>query len=253
MSTVLAMYGLRGGTGVSTLLAGLADALHALQQRVLLVDMSPDNLLGLHFNLPFIEPTGWARAQMEGSDWRDAAFAVEDGLTVVPYGRLDLGGISAVEQQLAARPELWSQRIEALSADVDWLLFDLPSHLPAHAASILRHARCDMGLQVVNVDSGSHALLQRPELRDRAQDWLLVNRYDPGRQLQRDLMQLWLHDFDARLVPQPVHEDGSAPEALASKLPIRRHAPASLAAADLDSLAVWCLTRANLDPDEAHG
>jgi len=253
VSTVLAMHGLRGGTGVSTLLAGLADALHALQQRVLVVDMSPDNLLGLHFNLPFVEPTGWARAQVEGGDWRDAAFAVEDGLIVVPYGRLDLDGISSVEQDLAACPELWGQRIDALSAGVDWLLFDVPSHLPGHAAAILRHARCDIGLQVVNVDSGCHALLQRPELRDRAQDWLLVNRYDPGRQLQRDLMQLWLHQFDARLVPQPVHEDGSAPEALASKLPIRRHAPASLAAADLDSLAVWCLTRSNPGTDEVRG
>jgi cellulose synthase operon protein YhjQ len=253
MSTVLAMQGLRGGVGVSTLLAGLGNALHAQQQRVLLVDMSPDNLLGLHFNLPFAEPTGWARAQIEGSDWRDAAFAIEDGLSLVPYGCLDSTAAATVERALALAPGLWAERIQALATDFDWLLFDLPQRLPAHATAISHHARCDLLLQVLNVDSGSHVLLQRPELRDDAPAWLLVNRYDPGMQLQRDLMQLWLHQYDARLVPQPVHEDGSAPEALASKLPIGRHAPDSLAAADLDSLAVWCLAHANLDRGRGRG
>ncbi|MCX7080649.1 MAG: cellulose synthase operon protein YhjQ, partial [Pseudomonas sp.] len=44
--TSLSARGVRGGVGNSSLLAALGHALHHLGERVLLVDMCPENLLG---------------------------------------------------------------------------------------------------------------------------------------------------------------------------------------------------------------
>ncbi|STV85891.1 cell division protein [Klebsiella michiganensis] len=39
---------------------------------VLVVDASPDNMLRFFFNVDFSHKAGWARATIDGSDWRDA-------------------------------------------------------------------------------------------------------------------------------------------------------------------------------------
>jgi len=44
----LSLRGVRGGVGTSSTLAALGHALHELGQKVLLVDMCPENSLGLH-------------------------------------------------------------------------------------------------------------------------------------------------------------------------------------------------------------
>ena len=75
MNTLLSLQGVHGGTGVTTVLAALGQALHVQGLRVLLVECSPDQMLGLHLGLPAKEAGGWARAQLDGGDWRASAFA----------------------------------------------------------------------------------------------------------------------------------------------------------------------------------
>ncbi|HEL2979430.1 TPA: cellulose synthase operon protein YhjQ [Stenotrophomonas maltophilia] len=238
MSTVLSLQGIHGGTGVTTVLAALGQGLHAQGQRVLLVECSPDQMLGLHLGLPADVENGWARAQLDGTDWRDAAYAIAAGLAVLPYGRVDAGAAMRIEQQLQQEPATWAKRIPLLETQFDWILFDLPQRLPAHAAAINQHARCTLPLRLACVDPVSHVFLQRQPDDTRL---LLANRYDPVIPVQRDLMQLWLHAHGARLVPQPLHEDARVPSALASKQPLGRYATDSLAAADVDGLVLWCL------------
>ena len=241
MSTLLSLQGIHGGTGVTTVLAALGQGLHAQGVRVLLVECSPDQMLGLHLGLAADVEGGWARALLEGSDWRDAAFACAPGLAVLPYGRVDAEGAMQVERHLHDTPTLWADRLPQLASQFDWLLFDLPQRLPAHAAAINQHARCTLPLRLACVDPVSHVFLQRQRDDDRL---LLANRYDPAITVQRDLMQLWLHAHARRLVPQPLHEDAQVPAALASKQPLGRHAANSLAAADIDGLVLWCLAEA---------
>lgn len=52
----LSLQGIRGGVGTSSTLAALSYALSTLGQRVLVVDMCPENTLGLHFNLDYALP-----------------------------------------------------------------------------------------------------------------------------------------------------------------------------------------------------
>jgi cellulose biosynthesis protein BcsQ len=138
-----------------------------------------------------------------------------------------------------------------LAPQFDWVMFDLPQRLPAHVAAINQHAACTLPLRLACVDPANHVALQRHSADARR---VLANRYDPAVPVQRDLMQLWLHSHAARLLPQPLHEDARVPAALASKQPLGRYAADSLAAADIDGLALWCLAEsARRQAEGAHG
>lgn len=237
MSTMLSMRGLRGGCGTTSLLAALGWALRALDQRVLLIDLDPAGMLGLHLGMPAGESRGWARAVLDRGDWRDQAYAVTDDLALLPYGQVDAAGIGRMETWLAARAGWWAGNVPALYDAWDWVLMDVPQGLPGHVASVAAHSSAAIAITVAAVDPACHVLLQR-------RPWnglLLANRYDPARNLQRDLLRLWHRDLGARLLSQAVHEDAAVPEALALKQPVGRCMPDALAAADIGALAMWCL------------
>ena len=232
----MSLRGVRGGVGTSSTLAALGFALHALGQRVLLVDMCPENSLGLHFNLDLAPREGWARATLDLQPWHEQAWTVEPGLCVLPYGQLQTGEITQLDALLLERPQLWSQRQAALADAFDWILFDLPQRLPGHAAN----PQCPLAIRVLNADAACHVLLQ-PQLAQTP--LFLVNRFDAASQLQRDLLLIWQHRYAQALVPVCLHADEAMGEALARNEPAGRHAPASLIALDVISLASWCLLR----------
>ncbi|WP_277961465.1 cellulose biosynthesis protein BcsQ [Pseudomonas sp. RIT-To-2] len=234
--TALSLRGLRGGVGTSSLLVATGHALHDLGERVLLVDMCPENLLRLHFNVDVGERGGWARAMVDGLDWNAQAWSVEPGLSLLPYGRLKWAEQDQIEQRLRNEPELWRRRQASLAAHFDWILFDVPLRLPGHA----RVGPCALRLQVVEADAACHVLLQQQE---DSSEHLLINRFDPASQLQRDLLLIWRKQYGERLLPLNIHQDEAMREALAFKKPVGAYAQASLAAQDIQSLTTWCLTR----------
>ncbi|WP_260954617.1 cellulose biosynthesis protein BcsQ [Pseudomonas citri] len=234
--TTLGLHGLRGGTGSSSLLAALGYALHSLEQRVLLVDMCPDNLLRLHFNLAVAQTGGWARAWLDGQDWKNEFWEVAPNLSLLPYGRLAGTEQVHVTRELSLQPELWARRIDALAMGFDWILFDLPQRSPWHDRAV----SCQLQIQVIEADAACHVLLQQQQART---DYLLLNRFDPASQIQRDLMLVWRQHYDERLLPVIVHSDEAMREALACKQPVGRYAPRSLVAQDVLSLAIWCQSR----------
>ncbi|WP_337459889.1 cellulose biosynthesis protein BcsQ [Pseudomonas psychrophila] len=232
----MSLQGIRGGVGTSTTLAALSFALSSLGQKVLVIDMCPENALGLHFNLDYAPAEGWARATLDQTPWYEHAWNIESGLDVLPYGTLTDVDVLQLDQLLRDNPPLWSTRQASLAHSVDWVLFDLPQRLPGHIAN----PRCEIALNVLNLDAASHVLLQ-PQ-RNSAQR-LLVNRFDPASQFQRDLLLLWQHHYAQSLLPIHLHADEAMAEALARREPVGRYAPGSLIAQDIISLASWCLLR----------
>ncbi|WP_353231458.1 cellulose biosynthesis protein BcsQ [Pseudomonas helleri] len=232
----LSLQGIRGGVGTSSTLAALSYALSTLGQRVLVVDMCPENTLGLHFNLDYALPGGWASATLNNSPWYQDAWNIEPGLDVLPYGTLAVEQHLQLDTLLHDNPQLWAQRQTSLADSYDWVLFDLPQRLPGHASN----PRCDIALTVLNLDAASHVLLQ--PMRSSAAR-LLINRFEPASQLQRDMLLLWQNHFGKHLLPIHLHADEAMAEALAKREPTGRYAPGSLIAQDLISLASWCLLR----------
>ena len=70
---VIALQGLRDGVGTTSITAALAWGLQQLGESVLVIDMTPANLLRMHFNTDFAHSQGWARAEFDGIAWQDAA------------------------------------------------------------------------------------------------------------------------------------------------------------------------------------
>ncbi|KQQ65540.1 cellulose synthase [Pseudomonas sp. Leaf127] len=238
--TVLSLSGVRGGVGTTSLLAALGFALQSLGERVLMIDLCPENQLRLHFNLPLEQSSGWARAMLDGQPWHEHAWRLTEQLHLLPYGRLSAAQSHVVEQRLLTDPLLWTRRQASLAGQYDWLLFDLPQRLPGHAAM----GPCLLPIRVAEADPACLALLQQARQEPgHVPPLLLVNRFDPGSQLQRDLLLVWRNSPGNRLLPLTVHSDEALREAMAFRQPAGQYAPDSLAAQDALSLATWCLTR----------
>ena len=95
--TALSLRGVRGGVGTSSVLAAVGYALHTLGERVLMIDMCPENLLRLHFNLVASEKNGWARAMLDGDDWHVQAWSLAPTLALFQF---QMAGLVAVPVQL---------------------------------------------------------------------------------------------------------------------------------------------------------
>ncbi len=234
--TTLSLRGIRGGVGTSSLLAAVGYALESLGERVLMIDMCPENMLRLHFNLPVAESGGWARAMLDGEDWYGQAWSLSPTLQLLPYGQLTHAESMLIEGQLIDDPFLWSRRQANLATHYDWILFDIPQRLTGHSMI----GPCQFPIQIAQADAACHVLLLQPSASSLP---LLVNRFDPGSQLQRDLLLIWRESHASRLLPLTVHADEALSESLAFKQPVGQYAPDSLAAQDALSLATWCLTR----------
>ena len=240
---VIAVQGLRGGTGASSVAAGLAEALSQAGDAVLCLDLDPRNLLRLHFNHAWDDPRGWAQAPHEGRAWHEAAYVQGAQLHFLPYGHCDEAGHTGNEPH--DDPELWQRRLATLEADAyRWVVIDVP----AHDRLAQRQARrvADTWLLVSQADAACHALLEAHIIS--VGEYLLINRLSARSPLQSDLHALWQQRHGDWLVPLSIHRDEAMFEALAHKRGVVSHRPDSLASPDLHRLAAWLLARHGASP-----
>ena len=209
---VLGLQGVRGGVGTTTITAALAWSLQMLGENVLVVDACPDNLLRLSFNVDFTHRQGWARAMLDGQDWRDAGLRYTSQLDLLPFGQL------SIEEQ--ENPQHWQTQLS-----------DICSSLQQLKAS-------DHSLAIVNVDANCHIRLHQQALPDGAH--ILINDFRIGSQVQDDIYQLWLQS-QRRLLPMLIHRDEAMAECLAAKQPVGEYRSDALAAEEILTLANWCL------------
>lgn len=236
---IIALQGIRGGVGTTSITAGLAWALCRLGERVLAIDSSPDNQLRLHFNTPFSLAAGWARAELDDQPWHQQALRYTDGLDFLPFGQLS---VAEYPRWLAAHqqaPGRWIQYLHQLqdSGDYHWLLLDLPAAGPATCTEPWR-AAADAVFCVLTPDANSHIRLHQQSLRPGVH--LLLNQFSADSRLQQDLQQYWRQHLGT-LLPLSIHRDEAMAEALAVKQPVGEYSAASLAADELNILAGWCL------------
>lgn len=236
----LSVQGLRGGVGSTSLVAALGSALAHSWQRVLLVDLCQENLLHLHCGQGVATRGGWTRALLDGDPPDRAVQRIDGSLSVLPYGLLDDAERGRLQALLAQRPNQLEPLLEHMEGAYDWVLFDLPLHDAVNAVDV---GACEVPIRVLEADPACHVLLERT---DATNAWWLVNRYDPSRQLQRDLQLVWREQKRHRFIPVWIHADAAMPEALASRMAVGQYAANSQAAADVNQLAAW--SRAQVAP-----
>lgn len=230
--------GVRGGTGTTSTMAAVSLALHALDEKVLMIDLAPSNLLSLHFGGSPSATQGWARALVDGRPWQEAAAELQPGLHMLPFGLLSPAERLRAPQLPRLLWQSGNSPLASMQAEYSVVLFDLPSSEMANSSVMLRS---DLQIVTTEADPASCALLaQLPPDKRRH---YLITRYDPISRVQRDIRLLWQSRLGASLLPQVMHRDASMVEALCSKAPVGRYRPESLAAQDAQHIAAWCQGR----------
>ncbi|QUY46894.1 cellulose synthase operon protein YhjQ [Serratia plymuthica] len=230
---IIALQGLRGGMGASSITAALAWALQELGESVLAIDFAPDNQLRLHFNTPFELARGWARAEQDGGDWQQGAMRYCEKLDFLPFGRL-----TATERLNLQSPARWQDNLVQLAGggQYHWILLDVPADDGVLARQAL--ALADSIFMLIAPDANCQIRLHQQALPEGCH--FLINQYFAASQLQQDLHQLWLQTLGG-LLPVAIHRDEAMAEALAAKQPLGEYRPESLAADEVLTLANWCL------------
>jgi len=231
---LMALQGIRGGVGTSSLCAGLGWALSALGEQVLLIDGSPVSQLGMHFNLPVQAEQGWMQALCHGGDWLHSAQRYPQGPDLLPYGQLSASASAAVQDSTIAAPLLAA--LPALRGRYGWIIFDLPAEsAPWHTAL---YAQLDGLLGVITPDANCH--LRLSQQRFPAATRFLINQFNANSRLQQDLHQLWMASLNP-LIPLLIHRDEALAEALMMKQPVGEYRPHALVSEELTTLANWLL------------
>lgn len=232
---ILTVTGVRGGAGTTTVVGMLGDALHALGQRLLLVDLNASDMLRLHFDVAQRDVHGWVAAGFP-LEWRRQAFELAPGLMLVPFGRAsieDAGG-----SHLLHGDDFWVRALPGLSGDFDWVLFDCPSYPGRQVPALRFHSTLDV--LVAHPDVAAHVLLA--QIRLDAASHLLINEFEPSRPLARDVVLDWRLHYGARVLPHSICRDERLREALACKQPVTSYRPDADASQAARSIARWCLS-----------
>ncbi|AKA38813.1 cellulose biosynthesis protein BcsQ [Yersinia ruckeri] len=235
---VIAMQGLRGGTGATSITVALAWALQQLEESVLVIDFSPDNLLRLHFNMPFEQSGGWARASLDHHDWQQQAMRYTPLLDFLPFGQLNMAEQRQLPTTLLQPEHDWQEKIATLKATAEhrWILLDVPAGDNILSQQAL--ALADKVIVMIAADAACHARLHQQALP--VDSHFLLNQFSATSRLQQDMHQLWLQNL-RNLLPLFIHRDEAVTEALAAKQPLGEYASQSLAADEVNTLANWCL------------
>lgn len=234
--TVVALQGLRGGAGATSLLASLAWALHVLGESVLVIDLSPDNQLRLHFNTAIDHPRGWLRTSLDQQPWQQSALRYATGLDFIPFGQLSDRELMAFLSQPLGYVDAWAARLAELKQTYRWVLLDVPAGETPWARAMVQLA--DRSVSVVVPDANCHIRLHQQRFpRDNL---FLINQFSTNSHAQQDLHQLWLSSLK-NLIPLHIHRDEAVAEALLRKQPFAEYRPQSLAAEEMVTFASWAL------------
>ncbi len=233
---VIALQSVRGGAGATSLTAAFAWALNQLGEQVITVDLSADNLLRMHFNMPVGQSRGWLRAAMDGQPWQQSALRYAPGLDFVPAGRLN----DDERMDFIRHPEkyahAWLTQIDALRKLYPWILLDVPSGDTPWTRAMV--ALADHILSVVTPDANCHIRLFQQNFPTNT--LFLLNQFSPVSKAQQDLHQLWVNSLN-NFIPLTLHRDEAVAEALMSKQPLGEYRPHSLAAEGMMTFASWAL------------
>ncbi len=238
----IALQGLKGGVGTTTAVAHLGEACHRQGRSVLLLDLSPGNLLRIYLGMPWEVRRGLVPALTAGTPWYQAAYRSASGVQFIPFGVES----HPLAEQGYSRSVLrqWFRQIRQEAAELqlqeDTLcIVDCPALGPGE--DLLLQDLVELHLLVVNPDPGCFASLRQREPLPGAQ--VLINRLHAESPLECDLQDMMMASPAVQVLPVAVQQDSHVPESLAWKQTVFQAAPASQAAQDFALLASWMLSQ----------
>ena len=248
---IVAVHGLKGGVGTTTIVANLAAAINSLNRPVIAIDLCAQNNLRLHFAMDLNDSNGLASQIRDHQPWQNAAYVSQAGVQFLPFGHDDYDAcVAAMETMMHKSPFWLEQWLEKLDVSPDtWILLDCPIFPSPYNAAAL--AVADTSILVLNPETLSYTALHGSnrarylDFGDEQNQLLLLNRYCPAIELERDITSLIKSDFEHALIPITIHRDESLRQSLAFKKTVIECAPASQSAQDFSLAALWLTSRAD--------
>nr|WP_206030616.1 ParA family protein [Rhodococcus sp. B10] len=129
VTTVLAVANQKGGVAKTTTVASLAAALHALDQRVLVIDLDPQGCLtfSLGHNPDKLE-TSVHDVLTGDTPLSDAVVETDEGIVLLP-ATIDLAGAEALLLMRAGREYALKRALASVQDDFDVVVIDCPPSL----------------------------------------------------------------------------------------------------------------------------
>jgi cellulose synthase operon protein YhjQ len=246
MPFVIAIAGLKGGVGRTTVVANLAAAIAESGRGVLAIDVDPQDALAGHFATA-VSAGGLGGTQSRGEKHHEAG--APGDAEIISFGAMGGESLLALEAKLASDSQ-WLRRWlgSVIPPGVEIVLLDTPAHKSAFLTRALEVA--DLVLAVITPDPAAYATLPAFEalvLKTRAGAGsdlgvnYVVNQFDAASSIGRDILSSLHWMFGERLAPVVIHRDEAVPEALGRNRKLVGDAPHSRALADIGELAEWIL------------
>ena len=244
---VVAVSGIGGGVGSTTVAAHLSAALVAQSRRCLAFDFSPANTLRLHFGMDWNDHRGLAPQLLATSPWHEAAYRAATGVDFLPFGEdSDDTAAGRLADFLTDQPQWFSNRLELLDEPQEaFAICDTSVHARALRRQAFRAAQLVLIVLMPDALSvGVAAASKRRAVEYGASDVVFVlNGFDSTRQLHQDIVSLLRAQLSPALAPVLLHRDEHLCEALANKQTVFDYAPTSQACGDFQVLATWVVAR----------
>lgn len=235
---IIALISGKGGVGKTTLTANIAIAMAQRGQRVLVIDLDPQNALRLHLGMDMQDHAGLTR---EGIS-HDSIFTSPFEVSFIPFGTIHESELEEFESALTAHPHWIRDGIATLAGSFDFVFLDTP---PGPSVYLHQALSCaNRALAVILADAASFATI--PHFLALTADYegahnikLLVNQMPHRSKLGHQVRTALYENFATQLVPVTIHRDRSVPEALAYERPVLQYEAGCEASLDIQHLADW--------------
>lgn len=226
----ISIISLKGGTGRTTIAANLGR-LMAERGRTLVVDLDPQNALGLSLGMPVSESLGIATPDLDRDHLATYLRTNPTNVPYIPFGRPAASTLTALAAHLKLDPGWLARRIETLIPPAcEYVIYDTA----AARGPFLNQAIAIAQLVIVVLEACplSYALLPEIEaLLDEAKGGdkalFLLNRVDNRRPLTRDIREEFAAALGDSLIPTLIEDDEHAREATANRTTCIDRAPYS--------------------------
>jgi cellulose synthase operon protein YhjQ len=148
----------KGGVGKTTLTAHIAAILVKRGQRVLALDLDPQNALRLHLGVSIREEAGYAHALDQQPRWQNAMMTTPSGVRLLPFGASEPRRVLEMGMALLDRPDQLIVPVREMLADPGlFVIVDTP---PGPSPALLAlTSLADLVITVLLADIGSAALI----------------------------------------------------------------------------------------------
>lgn len=247
MSTVITLSNHKGGVGKTTSTINLGAGLHALGQRVLLVDLDPQ--ANLSQSLGIIDHGRNIYGAMRGMHPLEPA-TVLDGFDAVP-STLDLSGAEMELSGEAGRDYILRELLEPLRGSYDFILIDSPPSLGLLTLNALV-ASDEILIPLQAQFLALQGLAKLLEVVDKVKKRLnknlsiggvFITQYDARKVLNREVAVAIAGTLGADLLDTKIRDNVALAEAPAQGVDIFRYSPKSNGAQDYMDLAREVMAR----------